>query len=67
MSTSEFIEQALKPKASERSVFIQALQESLDKSGAEIDRRPEEAQRRLQAHREGRLISLPMEEAFRDL
>ncbi|MFA5370749.1 MAG: addiction module protein [Sideroxydans sp.] len=68
MSTSEVIEQALKPKASERSVLIQALQESLDKSGAEIDRIwPEEVQRRLQAHREGRLASIPMEEVFRDL
>jgi putative addiction module component (TIGR02574 family) len=68
MSTSEVIEQALKLKASERFALIQALQESLDKSDAEIDRIwLEEAHRRLQAHREGRLASIPMEEVFRDL
>jgi putative addiction module component (TIGR02574 family) len=68
MSTSDVIEQALKLKASERFALIQALQESLDKSDPEIDRIwLEEAQRRLQAHREGRLAAIPMEEVFRDL
>jgi putative addiction module component (TIGR02574 family) len=68
MNTSDVIEQALKLKASERFVLIQALQESLDKSDPEIDRVwLEEAQRRLQAHREGRLAAIPMEEVFRDL
>ncbi len=68
MSTADVIEQALKLKASERFVLIEMLQESLDKSDPEIDRIwLEEAQRRLQAHREGRLATIPMEEVFRDL
>lgn len=68
MSTSEVIEQALKLKASERFVLIEMLQESLDKSDPEIDRIwLEEAQRRLQAYREGKLAAIPMEEVFRNL
>ena len=68
MSTSDVIEQALKLKASERFVLIEMLQESLDKSDPEIYRIwLEEAQRRLQAYREGRLAAIPMEEVFRDL
>jgi len=68
MSTTEVIEQALKLDAVERRALIQALHESLDKSDPEIDRIwQEEALRRLQAHREGRLVSIPMEEVFRNL
>lgn len=68
MSTADVIEQALKLKTSERFALIQVLQESLDKSDPEIDRIwLEEAGRRLQAHREGRLAEIPMEEVFRDL
>ncbi len=68
MSTSEVIEQALKLKAAERFALIEMLQESLDKSDPEIDRIwLEEAQRRLQAYREGKLTAIPMEEVFRDL
>jgi len=68
MSTAEVIEQALKLNASERLALVEMLQESLDKSDPEIDRIwLEEAQRRLQAYREGRLAAIPMEEVFRDL
>jgi len=68
MSTSDVIEQALKLKASERFVLIEMLQESLDKSDPEIDRIwLEEAQRRLQACRAGKLAAIPMDEVFRDL
>jgi putative addiction module component (TIGR02574 family) len=68
MSTSDVIEQALKLKAAERFALIEMLQESLDKSDPEIDRIwLEEAQRRLQAYREGKLAAIPMAEVFRDL
>ncbi|HEU0186523.1 MAG TPA: addiction module protein [Gallionellaceae bacterium] len=68
MSTAEVIEQALKLKAAERLALIEMLQESLDKSDPEIDRIwLEEAQRRLQAYREGKLAAIPMEEVFRGL
>lgn len=68
MSTAEVIEQALKLKAAERLALIEMLQESLDKSDPEIDRIwLEEAQRRLQAYREGKLAAISMEEVFRDL
>lgn len=68
MSTAEIIEQALKLKASERYELLELLHRSLDKPDEEINRVwIEEAERRLQAYREGRLEVVSMEEVFRDL
>jgi len=68
MNTADIIEQALSLKASERYELLEMLHKSLDKPDPEIDRIwIEEAERRLQAYREGRLDVVSMEEVFRDL
>lgn len=68
MGTAELVEQALKLKASDRYLLLEMLHQSLDKPDPEIDRIwIEEAERRLQAYREGRLEVVPMEEVFKDL
>lgn len=68
MSTAEVIEMALRLKASERYKLLEMLQKSLDKPDPEVDRVwIEEAERRLQAYREGKLEVISMEEVFRDL
>ena len=68
MSTADIVAQALKLKASERFALLEILQQSLNKSDPEIDKIwQEEALRRLQAYREGRLEVVSMEEVFKDL
>lgn len=68
MSTAEVMEMALRLKASERYALLEMLQKSLDKPDPEVDRVwIEEAERRLQAYREGKLEVISMEEVFRDL
>ena len=68
MSTAEIVAQALKLKVSERFALLEILQQSLNKSDPEIDQIwQEEALRRLQAYREGRLEVVSMEEVFKDL
>lgn len=68
MSTSEVIEQALSLKASDRYLLLEVLHRSLDKPDPEIDRVwQDEALRRVKACDEGRLATVSMEEAFRDL
>ena len=68
MSTAEVIEQALSLKASDRYLLLELLHTSLDKPDPEIDRVwQEEALRRVKAYEEGRLETVSMEEAFRDL
>ncbi len=68
MSTAEVIEQALGLKASDRYLLLELLHTSLDKPDTEIDRVwQEEALRRVKAYDEGRLETVSVEEAFRDL
>ena len=68
MSTSEVIQQALSLKVSERYFLLEMLHHSLDKPDPEIDRVwQEEALRRVKAYDEGRVETVSMEEAFRDL
>jgi len=68
MSTSEVIEQALSLKASDRYLLLEILHRSLDKPDPEIDQVwQDEALRRVKAYDEGRLETVTMEEAFRDL
>jgi hypothetical protein len=68
VSTSEVIEQALSLKASDLYLLLEILHRSLDKPDPEIDRVwQEEALRRVKAYDEGRLATVSMEEAFRDL
>jgi putative addiction module component (TIGR02574 family) len=68
MSRTDIIEQALTLEPIDRLLLVELLQESLDKPDPEIDRIwAEEARRRLQAYRDGRVTAIPMEEVFRDL
>jgi putative addiction module component (TIGR02574 family) len=68
MSTAEVMEMALRLKASERYELLEMLQKSLDKPDPEIDRVwIGEAERRLQAYREGKLEVISMEEVFSDV
>jgi putative addiction module component (TIGR02574 family) len=68
MGTTEIVQIALGMKASERYKLLEILYKSLDKPDSDIDRVwIDEAERRLQAYREGRLPVVSMEEAFRDL
>lgn len=65
MSTQEIIDMALKLKPQERARVMDLLHQSLDEPDPEIDRLwGEEALRRLQAHRNGELGSVPMEAIF---
>jgi putative addiction module component (TIGR02574 family) len=67
MSTAEVIEKALELKALDRLMLIELLQKSLDKPDAEIERVwVEEAKRRLEAYRAGRVQGIPAEEIFGD-
>jgi putative addiction module component (TIGR02574 family) len=68
VTTSDVIEQALSLTASDRYLLLEMLHRSLDKSSPEIDKVwQEEALRRVKAYDEGRLATVSMEEAFRDL
>lgn len=68
MSTADVIEQALSLKASDRYLLLEMLHRSLDKPDPEIDRVwQEEALRRVKAYDEGRLATVSVEEAFRNL
>ena len=68
MGTTEIMKKAPCLKASERYELLEMLHKSLDKPDSEIDNVwIEEAERRLQAYREGRLDVVTMEEDFRDL
>ena len=66
MSNNEVLEQALKLKAEDRFVVIEGLLKSLDVPDEKIDDIwAEEAEKRLEAYRDGRMEGVPMEEVFK--
>ncbi len=66
MSEREILESALKLKPEQRFVVVEGLLRSLDVPDPELDKAwAEEAVRRLDAYRAGKLKSIPMEEVFR--
>jgi putative addiction module component (TIGR02574 family) len=68
MGTQELVALVLKLDPAERFDLIDQALHSLDKPDPEIDRVwIEEAERRLAAHRAGKVQGIPMEEVFRDL
>lgn len=68
MSTAEVIEQALSLKSADRYALLELLHASLDKPDPEINQVwHEEILRRIKAFNEGRLETVSMEEAFKDL
>ena len=67
MSTKEILEQALQLKPEERFIVIETLLKSLDEPDKKIDEIwALEAEKRLNAYREGRLEGIPMEEIFKE-
>jgi len=67
MSTKEILEQALRLKPEERFIVVEGLLESLDEPDKQLDDIwAEEAEKRLKAYREGRLVGIPIEEVFKE-
>ena len=67
MSGKEILEQAKELKPEERFMIVEGLLNSLDEPDRKIDEIwAEEAEKRLNAYRNGRLEGIPMEEIFRD-
>ena len=66
MINNEVLEQALKLKAEDRFVVIEGLLKSLDVPDEKIDDVwAEEAEKRLEAYRDGRIEGIAMEEVFK--
>ena len=67
MSSKEILEQAIALKPEERFMIVEGLLKSLDEPDRKIDEIwAEEAEKRLNAYRDGRLEGIPMEEVIRD-
>lgn len=65
MGCKELLTEALSLKPEERFLLVEGLLKSLDQPDARLDDIwAEEAEKRLQAYREGRLQGIPMEEIF---
>jgi putative addiction module component (TIGR02574 family) len=66
MSDYEILEQALKLRPAERLIVVEGLLKSLDAPDQEIDNVwADEAEKRLNAYRQGKLKGIPMEEIFK--
>lgn len=67
MRTKEILQQALLLKPDEKFTVIEGLIKSLDEPDKGLDEIwIEEAEKRLQAYREGRSEGIPMEDVFED-
>ena len=67
MSGKEILEQAKGLKPEERFMIVEGLLNSLDEPDRKIDEIwAEEAEKRVNAYRNGKLEGIPMEEIFRD-
>jgi len=65
MSTKDILERALQLRPEEKFVVVEGLLKSLDEPDEKLDTIwAEEAEKRLKAYREGKLIGIPMEEVF---
>ena len=66
MSNNEILEQALRLRPEERFIVVEGLLNSLDIPDEKIDDIwAKEAEKRLEAYREGRNEGIPMEEIFK--
>ena len=67
MGTDEIMESALQLKPQDRLVLVDLLLESVDRPDQVIDETwMNEAQRRLDAYRAGRIQGIPLEDIFDD-
>jgi putative addiction module component (TIGR02574 family) len=65
MSNVEILEKALQLPPEERFIIVEGLLKSLDVPDPDLDRIwADEAEKRLQAYREGRLSAIPLEDLF---
>jgi len=68
MSNKEIIESALKLSPPEKLFIVESILKSLDEPDKEIENIwIEEAEKRLQAYREGKLEGIPMEDIFKKM
>ena len=68
MGARELLEEAMRLKSSERAALIEGLIMSLDRPDETIEKIwVEEAQKRLEAYRSGKLAGIPMEEVFKEM
>ena len=68
MSNKEIIESALKLSPPEKLLIVESILRSLDEPDKEIESIwIEEAEKRLQAYRDGKLEGIPMEDIFKKL
>jgi putative addiction module component (TIGR02574 family) len=66
MSNKEIIESALKLSPPEKLLIVESILRSLDEPDKEIENIwIEEAEKRLQAYRDGKLEGIPMEDIFK--
>ena len=67
MSSKDILEEALKLKPDERFMLVEGLIKSLDEPDSSLDEIwAEEAEKRLNAYRAGKLEGIPMEEVFKE-
>jgi len=67
MGSKDLLTEALKLSADEKFLVVEGLLKSLDTSNPAIENLwNEEAERRLQAYRNGKLQGIPMEEIFKE-
>jgi putative addiction module component (TIGR02574 family) len=67
MGTHELLEQALRLRAEEKFILVEGILNSLDEPDRSLDAVwADEAERRIEAYREGRLEVIPMDEVFQD-
>ncbi len=67
MGTKELLDEAMKLKPEERFSLVEGLIKSLDEPDKKLDEIwAEEAEKRLNAYRAGKLQGVPMEEVFKD-
>jgi putative addiction module component (TIGR02574 family) len=67
MGTKELLDEAMKLKPEERFTLVEGLIKSLDEPDKKLDEIwAAEAERRLNAYREGKLEGVPMEEIFKE-
>ncbi len=67
MNSKEILEYALKLGTNERFLIVEGLLNSIDEPNVSLDKIwSDEAEKRLNAYREGRLEGIPIEEIFNE-
>ncbi len=68
MRSKDILKEALNLEPAEKFIIVEGLLKSLDEPDSEMDKIwGDEAERRLEAYREGKLKGIPLEEIFNPL